>query len=298
MRMPDGPGFADEIPPGGRSPGITPAGVSPPCRQPAEVLAWSESLTEQLQGYPDHGHGDLDGPYFALWQPLGVTAALGISQKPELELDCAALRRDGVGLLRRQSGGGAVLLYPGVLCWEAWVGLETLARLSVNSGSGIHEAYAVLTLPVRRGLSSLGVEVFAAGVSDLSYRTDPGGAIRKVAGTAQFRKRDRVLVHGALLVTAEVAVLSRYLAFPSVQPDYRGGRQHRDFCLTVGEILGVSPAEKEACFNRVAGAVRAAAEESGWTVLVPPEDLPPAAAELARRKYRAPEWNWEKVRQN
>ncbi len=266
--------------------------TEPPCRRPAAVLSWSEA---EMETSPAVEPGAA-GPFIALWRPAGVTAALGISQKPELELGCAAIRRDGVEVVRRQSGGGAVLLYPGVLCWEAWAGLEALAHYSENGGTGIREAYSVLTLPVRTGLYGMGVEVFQAGVSDLSWLDKENGAVRKLAGTAQFRKRDRVLVHGSLLLTADVEVLSKYLASPSVQPEYRGRRTHRDFCVTMKEILGADAEGDEALFARVAGAVRAAAEKAGWQVLVPPENLPAAAAHLENHKYLSPEWNWEKKR--
>ncbi|MCC8116632.1 MAG: hypothetical protein LIP18_05695, partial [Planctomycetes bacterium] len=80
----------------------------PPLLPPQTVLAWSEALLDETS--PDR-------PILALWRPAGKNVAIGISQDPERELEVAALRRDGVGLVRRQSGGGAVLLFPGVLCW-------------------------------------------------------------------------------------------------------------------------------------------------------------------------------------
>ncbi len=267
-------------------------GELPPLRRPAAVLAWSENACEGAAADAAAGAG----PFLALWRPLGTTAALGISQNAERELDCEAVRRDGVALLRRQSGGGAVLLYEGVLCWEAWAGLDALAGLAPNGETGIHEAYAGLTGPVRGGVASLGLEVIRAGVSDLSVRSGVDGEVRKVAGTAQFRKRDWVLVHGCLLVTAEVGRLSRYLAPPSVMPEYRAGRTHRAFCASVKELLGGGGGSDEALMGQLAEAVSLAARAGGWRELVPPEELPPAAAGLERRKYLSPEWNWEKRR--
>ncbi len=254
---------------------------SPAAREPARVLAWSEARVDEPG----------DGVSIALWLPQGVTVAIGLAQKPAVEADVDAMRDDNVGLVRRQSGGGAVLLYPGVLCWEAWADLTEIERRQ-EGGSGIRQSYAALSKPVVAGLATLGIKAFHAGICDVSVATDAG--VRKLAGTAQLRRRDRALVHGSLLVTADVTTLSRYLRFPSEQPDYRQGRDHADFCTTVAATA------PEACgphFMRcVAGAIVSAALADGWRAYTPPEALDEAAAIHYRGKYGQRGWNWEKIR--
>lgn len=228
-------------------------------------------------------------PSLALWRPEGVTVALGLSQEPGREMEVEACRRDGVGLIRRQSGGGAVLLYPGVLCWEAWATFEQVG--SGEGDSGIRQCYAFCSRPVIAGLKRLGLDTFRAGICDLSVNRDGGSETRKIAGTAQLRRRRQVLVHGSLLVDADLERLGTYLKFPSDQPDYREGRSHRDFCATVVECLG----RPDLC-EEVATAIREAAAGMGWNIEAPPAGLSPEAARLERDKYLSDDWNWSRIR--
>ncbi len=256
---------------------------SPLCRRPETALAWSEALANSEP---------LAHPLIALWQPHGVYAALGLSQTPEKEL---VLERFDINLIRRQSGGGAVLLYPGVLCWEA---LAATAHIDAVFGknAGIRPAYDFLCRPVVEGLATLGIAAFRAGISDLSVAV-ADGATRKIAGTAQYRRRENVLVHGALLVFADIGRMSRYLAFPSSQPEYRRDRTHRDFCVSLAE-LSPTGANGEALLSQVARAVAAAAADKGWRKADMPDSLEGEALWLENNKYRDYDWNWRKKRPN
>lgn len=258
---------------------------NPAARHPATALAWSETRADEAEKR---------GPGIALWLPEGVTVAIGIGQRPEAELEIETARRDGVGLIRRQSGGGAVLLYPGVLCWEAWAGVEEIEKIT-QAGSGIRPSYVALSRPVVRALCGMGIAAFHAGICDISVKLDDWPHPRKLAGTAQLRRRDKVLVHGSLLVNPVLDILSRYLRFPSEQPDYRQNRSHRDFCVSVGELL---PDSRDASFmRRVAGAIAAEALTEGWEIFTPPAILDAAARALETAKYLSDKWNWEKFRQ-
>jgi hypothetical protein len=219
-----------------------------------------------------------------------LTVAIGLSQKPERELDLAAMRRDGVGLVRRQSGGGAVLLGPGVLCWEA---AAPLPWLEAAGGAGIHNAYAVLSRPIVEALRRLGLEVFQAGICDLSIAGAAAEPARKLAGTAQLRRKNRVLAHGSLLLDIDLSLLSRYLKPPSEQPEYRAGRGHAEFCQTAADKLGLDAAGRKALPGRLARAAAAVLAPSGWDWLVPPNPPPPAALRLMREKYLADAWNFQ-----
>ena len=244
-----------------------------------------------------NGESASSGPAFALWRPEGLYAAIGLAQDPNQELDVDTLRRDGAGLIRRQSGGGSVILCPGILCWEAWATLaEVAGSFAGGADPGIRQAYACLSRPVSEGLKRLGVWVFPAGICDISITSDNGGEARKMAGMAQLRRRDRVLVHGSILVDPDLGLLTRYLKIPSEQPEYRRGRSHRDFCLSVAEKLRQDSARGEALIARLAGAIADSASVLGWVMLAPPPQLESAAAELENGKYRSEAWNWERKR--
>ncbi len=255
----------------------------PPERDAAGVLAWSEAALDAEGG---------DSPAIALWRPKGVAVAMGVSQSSERDILPEAIRRDGAALVRRASGGGSVVLCDGVLCWEAWAGCASIRRIDGCHGDGgIRAAYRALSLPVVRGLSLLGVAAFQAGVCDIA--ADVGGAPRKLAGTAQLRRRDRALVHGSLLVNADLALLARYLPEPENAPEYRAGRGHGAFCANVAGLL---PAAVPDSLSAVAAAIAGTALSLGWDVRVPPDELPPEAERLLREKYRNEGWNWNRDR--
>lgn len=260
---------------------------TPPELPPARVLAWSEWAVDREPLAP---------PILALWLPEGTHVALGLSQSVEKEVRPAAGGGYAAGLVRRQSGGGAVLLYRGVLCWEALAGLDFVKR--VDGDDGIRAAYRALAGPVVAGVARLGVDACSAGVSDLSVG-DPenGGALRKIAGTAQLRRRGRALVHGALLVEADVSAMAEHLLMPSAKPEYRGERSHRDFCVSLRELLGRGNEAPGVLLRETADAIRSAADEAGWRTLAPPAALEPGAAELERGKYLNPAWNLRRERQ-
>lgn len=256
---------------------------------PRHVLAWSETMADASAN---------ETPSIAFWLPEGLNVALGLAQKPNVELEPQHMRDDGVGLVRRQSGGGAVLLYPGVLCWEAWAGFDVMERTGKGC-SGIRECYRFLCAPVVSGLTSLGIPAFHAGICDISVRLagDEASPAKKLAGTAQLRKRNAALVHGSLLVNPDLTLLSRYLKMPSQEPDYRGGRKHGDFCTTVADAAGPRHGGEDGDLaERVAAAAASAAKGTGWRIVAPPAVLGGEAAKLYRTKYCDEGWNWEKIR--
>lgn len=259
-----------------------------PVLHPAAALAWSEARVDDAASV---------GPYIAIWRPQGVTVAIGIGQTPAVELEIDAMRRDGVALIRRQSGGGAVLLYDGVVCWEAWADLDEIDR-RYPDGSGIRQTYRALCLPVVEGLAELGVQAFHAGICDIShaYEGEAERPPRKLAGTAQLRRKTRALVHGSLLVCPDLDRLADYLKFPSDQPDYRKDRSHREFCTSVAEALGLDVGA-DGLMDKVTQAISRQALQAGWSVVQPVgEGDDPRRDALERDKYRSDGWNWERKR--
>lgn len=256
---------------------------------PRHVLAWSETMA--------NAPADA-APSIAFWLPEGLNVALGLAQKPGIELEAQHMRDDGVGLVRRQSGGGAVLLYPGVLCWEAWAGFDVMERAGKGC-SGIRECYRFLCAPVVSSLASFGIPAFHAGICDISVclAGDETSQAKKLAGTAQLRKRNAALVHGSLLVNPDLTLLNRYLKMPSQEPDYRGGRKHGDFCTTVAKAAGSrTDAEGDVWMERVAASAASIAKAAGWRIVAPPAALGGDAAKLYQSKYCDEGWNWDKRR--
>ncbi|MBI3832303.1 MAG: lipoate--protein ligase family protein [Planctomycetes bacterium] len=220
-------------------------------------------------------------PTWRVWEAAAPAIVLGTGQEHAKEVDMDAARAAGVPVLRRHSGGGAVLIGPGVINYSGFFIIKDLPGAETITG-----AMQAGLQPVLVALKTLGVQARFAGLSDLVVESREGERdARKLAGNAQARKRVSVLVHGTLLADPDWALMERLLKFPSRAPDYRAGRGHRAF-LTSLKDLG-APSD----LASFAAALRKQLKE-------PVQDAAgPSAAEAARakqlfaEKYSQPEWN-------
>ncbi len=156
---------------------------------------------------------------FFAWTP--PTISFGYSQHVAREVDVDAARREGIGLVRRITGGRAVLhaeeITYSVICSE---------RDPVAEG-GIIATYTRISEGLANGLRRLGVSAELARSAEalsgphLDRATLPcfgstsrseivvGG--RKIVGSAQHRMRRLVLQHGSILLGPAHQDLVRYL---------------------------------------------------------------------------------------
>ncbi len=181
----------------------------------AENLALDEALLLELEA----GRG---GEALRVWEWTADAVVLGAGCWLGRDVDEEACRAHGVGLARRSSGGGTVLLGRGCL-------LYTLV-LSYDRDEALREigsSYRFILGRVADALRGLLPEVTSAGISDLVS----GG--RKFSGNAQQRKAKGVLHHGTLLYDFDLALVGRYLRQPERQPEYRAGRGHEEFLVNL-----------------------------------------------------------------
>ena len=159
-------------------------------------------------------------PRLRLYEPRETAAVLGAAGKPGRDLKLAALEADGVPVLRRRGGGGAVVLAPG----QVVLALVT----EVASPFGNREYARAVNAWFVEALASLGVGgLEQRGITDLAL----GG--RKVLGTSIYRSRLVLFYQASLLVSGDLSVFGRYLEHPHAEPDYRQGRGHEAFCTTL-----------------------------------------------------------------
>lgn len=125
-------------------------------------------------------------------------------------------RADNVRVLRRFSGGGAVVLAPGCLNYAVVLPFASRPELTDVAGS--------FQFILRRIVAALGV----SGLS-LAAETDLVLAGRKVSGNAQRRGRRALIHHGTLLYGFDPELATRYLKEPARQPAYRAARRHAEF---------------------------------------------------------------------
>ncbi len=160
-----------------------------------------------------------DGPaVLRFWEPRHDAVVLGASRSIRDDVLVEACRADGVPILRRSSGGGTVVVGPGVLN-VAFILPET----SAPGLWAVDAAHRYVLEQLAKSMVRAGQPVTIEGSGDLVI----GG--RKCGGSAQRRLKHWFMVHCSILYEMPVERIARYLALPERQPAYRRRRSHEDF---------------------------------------------------------------------
>jgi lipoate-protein ligase A len=179
---------------------------------PAANLACDEALLEL------HEATDTDDALLRIWESGSHFIVLGHSNRWRSEVNPASCAANRIPILRRLSGGGAVVQGPG--CLNYCLVLNSRAHRLRNIG----ETFNYVLEYHRRVVEALiGAETRIEGISDLTV------AGRKFSGNAQYRKASYVLVHGTFLLNFDLPMIERFLRPPTKQPDYRQDRPHLEF---------------------------------------------------------------------
>lgn len=182
---------------------------------PSANLALDEAL---LLAAEDRTAGEV----LRLWECPAHVVVVGAGGKIAEEVDVAACEADGVPILRRASGGGAVVIGPGCLC------ISVVLRSDTSPEMGMIRPSARYVMGRLR--NALALLVPFATVEDVSDLAVDG---QKFSGSAQQRKRRHFLHHSTLLCGFDLDRISRYLRMPSRRPEYRRDRSHADFLMNL-----------------------------------------------------------------
>ncbi|MGH7831740.1 MAG: lipoate--protein ligase family protein [Candidatus Binatia bacterium] len=228
---------------------------------PEGNLACDEALIE----WCEQGHGE---ELLRFWESPEYFVVLGYSGKAASEVNLSACRRARVPVLRRCSGGGAVVQGPGCLNYSLILQIADRTALK-----GITETNGFVMRRHREVLESIvGAEIAVQGFTDLALGE------RKFSGISQHRKRRFLLFHGTLLLHFDIPRMDELLPLPLRQPAYRQNRSHGDFLTNL---------------NAPASAIKEALKKS-WNVTGPLEQLPlETIADLVERRYGREDWNFK-----
>lgn len=123
-------------------------------------------------------------PSLRWWEWTRRAVVLGRFQSVRNEIDPDGAARHGVSLVRRITGGGAMLVEPGNT-----ITFSLYAPESLVAGLTFVESYAFLDTWLIEGLRDLGVDAFYRPINDIS------SAAGKIGGAAQTRRGGAVLHH-------------------------------------------------------------------------------------------------------
>ncbi len=135
--------------------------------------------------------------------PASPFANVGFHQEAEREIDLDYCRANGIPVVRRVVGGGAILDGP----WEQDY-MAVVPAGSPGTDRGIPEFYEQYLAPVRATLARLGVPAERSGLNDLAS----GG--RKVSANGAMTLDGSWVLVGDLLLDVDVGAMSRVLRVP------------------------------------------------------------------------------------
>lgn len=227
---------------------------------PEENLALDEALLDEAEAF--------GGPreFLRLWEPATALVVVGRSSHIAAEVRLEACRRQGVPILRRSSGGAAIVTGPGCLMYAVVLSLE--ARPALRA---IDLAHRYVLDNLARALAPLSPSIELRGTSDLAA----GG--RKFSGNSLRVRRNHLLYHGTLLYDFRLALIAECLALPPRQPDYRAGRDHASFVANLP----------------VSGSDLRRALTAAWPIVGHLTEWPhERMSRLVAEKFSRPEWNF------
>jgi lipoate-protein ligase A len=161
-------------------------------------------------------------PLVRVWDPREYAIVLGASGRLADEVFLDECRADRVTLLRRSSGGGSVVIGPGVLCVTV-----LLPETAAPGLSRIDLAHEHVLERIAAAIRSAGIAASVLGRGDLVLGT------RKFGGSAQRRLKTWFVVHCSILYDFPIERITNYLKMPRRQPEYRAGRSHADFLVNL-----------------------------------------------------------------
>jgi lipoyl(octanoyl) transferase len=223
---------------------------------------------------------------FYSWAPPCLS--LGRNQ-PATNADLPACRAAGVDLVRRPTGGRAIL-HADELTYSV-----TLLADDPRAAGGVVESYRRLSEGLLAGLRHLGVAAVQARgqrkpAPDLTaicfetpsdYEITVGG--RKLVGSAQWRSRGRVLQHGTLPLHGDLTRIVSYLSMPDDEREAQ--RDALGACaLTLKEAVGSTLP-----FAQVAQALAGGFAQALNLTLIPGDltEYERSLADDLRRRYAA-----------
>ncbi|GEM_PF-67338 len=170
------------------------------------------------------------GEVLRIWEVPSFAVVIGRGSRVAEEVHKETCERLGVPIVRRCSGGCAVVIGPGCLLYSLVFDLNKRSRWR-KVDCLHHDVRQKLVDALRQ----MGVDAVAAGTSDLASisKSTAECIAKKISGNSVRYARNHVLYHGTLLYAFDLAQMGRLLKQPTRQPEYRHGRSHEAFVTNV-----------------------------------------------------------------
>ncbi|TCI28779.1 lipoate--protein ligase [Exiguobacterium sp. SL-10] len=185
---------------------------NPDIRDPKLNLAVEEYILKHL----NVEHED----YF-LFYINGPSIIIGKNQNTSEEVNLKYIEENGIDVVRRLSGGGAVYHDEGNL---------NFSFITKDDGNSFNN-YKKFTQPIVDALKQLGVE------AELTGRNDIQVGERKISGNAQFTTRGRMFSHGTLMFNSNIEEVVNSLNVSEEKMRSKGIKSVRSRVANITEFL-------------------------------------------------------------
>ncbi|MFC5649419.1 lipoate--protein ligase [Paenibacillus solisilvae] len=198
---------------------------------------------------------------------------IGKNQNTAEEVNSSYVEEQGIHVVRRLSGGGAVYHDLGNL---------NFSFLTRDDGKSFHN-FRKFTEPVVEALRKLGVE------AELSGRNDLQVGERKISGNAQFASKGRMFSHGTLLFNSEVDSIVSALKVNPAKFESKATKSVRSRVANIIEFLS-EPMTMEQFRQFILKSIFAGYSEIPEYRLTDADWA--AVHKLADERYRSWDWNY------
>lgn len=168
------------------------------------------------------------GDYFFSWQ-VSPTVICGRNQEVNKEVNLEYCRANGIDVVRRRSGGGAV-----------FADRENFMFSYITDGDDVTTEFARYTSMIADALQALGINARSTGRNDITVND------RKIAGNAFYHLPGHCIAHGTMLYNFDPGHIANALTPSKAKLESKGVKsvQSRVTCLQ-NEGITLSPADFE-----------------------------------------------------
>lgn len=235
------------------------------------------------------------------WNP--PTLSIGYFQKVEREIDLDAVKKYGLGFVRRPTGGRGVL-HDKELTYSVIVSED-----HPEMPQTVTEAYRVISEGVLQGFRKLGLDAYFAIPRTAEEREglkNPRSAVcfdapswyelvvegRKVAGSAQTRQKGVILQHGSILLDIDEDKLFDLFKYTSDRVRERMQRNFKNKAVAINALrkTPVTIDEAKQAFKE--------GFEEGLDIVLEPYQLTDEELnyvhEIAEKRYKNDAWNFKR----
>ncbi|MEK4923425.1 biotin/lipoate A/B protein ligase family protein [Cytobacillus sp. FSL R5-0569] len=235
------------------------------------------------------------------WNP--ATLSIGYFQKVGKEIKLEAVKENGLGFVRRPTGGRGVL-HEHELTYSVIVPEE-----HPQMPKTVTEAYRVISEGVLRGFQQLGLEAYFAvprSKEEKEMLKNPRSSVcfdapswyelvvegRKVAGSAQTRQKGVILQHGSILLDLDEDKLFSLFKYSNDRVKERMQRAFSSKAVAINELT-----DRKITYEDAVVAFKKGFEE-GLDIILEPYELNAEeityVEKLAKERYENDEWTFKR----